>query len=151
MSIRSKKVGASAKMAPTSFTKTENFLKNGFSRIKISKISSGNISDQLSILLSCTDKYKEWVSCIYFNPDILTHELSAYHLKSNNAHNVTQYLNPKLFKVGYWLAVYSSGLAHKSWRWRLVSVNQALHLPLHKKTVEKLTDLISEREAANDE
>jgi hypothetical protein len=105
-------------------------------------------------LINACGKYKTWMKVILANPCILTHDLSKHGLKSNNPHNVTQKINPILFKFGYWMAVYHVSAPNKSWAWKLVTINQALKLPINKITRNRLEQLILEsypRESANDE
>jgi hypothetical protein len=105
-------------------------------------------------LINACGKYKSWMKVILANPCILTHDLSKHGLKSNNPHNVTQEINPILFKLGYWMAVYHVSAPNKSWAWKLVTINQALKLPINKITRNRLEQLILEsypRESANDE
>jgi hypothetical protein len=105
-------------------------------------------------LINACGNHKRWIKVILANPCILTHELSNHGLKSNNAHNVTQEINPILFKLGYWIAVYHVSAPNKSYAWKLVTVNQALKLPLNKRTRNRLEQLVLEslpRVSANDE
>jgi hypothetical protein len=126
--------------------------KREFSKMNFStKIYNAYPRDKL---INACGKHKNWMKVILANPSILTHELSKHGLKSNNTHNVTQEINPKLFKLGYWIAVYHVSVPNRSWAWKLVTVNQALKLPLNRRTRNRLEQLILEsypREAANDE
>ncbi|WP_133468281.1 hypothetical protein [Paraglaciecola marina] len=115
------------------------------------KICSANPLDKL--INSC-GTHKDWIKVILANPCILTDELSKHGLTSNNAHNITQNINPILFKLGYWIAVHDVSSPSKSWAWKLVTINQALKLPIHIRTRVRLEELILEsypRESANDE
>jgi hypothetical protein len=134
--------------SPAFFEKTHReFLKMNIS----TKIYKAYPRDKL---INACGNNKNWARVILDNPGILTHELSNHGLKSNNVHNVTQEINPILFKLGYWVAVYHVSEPNKSWAWKLVSINQALKLPLNKRTRNRLEQLILEslpKEAANDE
>ena len=80
---------------------------------------------------------------------ILTHELGEkFGCKSNNHHNVSQDLNPRLIRLGWVISKYRSGQPSESWRWYLEPVYVALQKPIRKdlrRTIHKYM------EAANDE
>lgn len=80
---------------------------------------------------------------------ILTHELGEkFGCKSNNHHNVSQDLNPRLIRLGWVISKYRSGQPSESWRWYLEPVYVALQKPIRKdlrRTIHK------HMEAANDE
>ena len=80
---------------------------------------------------------------------ILTHEFSEkFDCKSNNYHNLSQDLNPRLIRLGWVISKYQAGQPSKSWRWYLEPVYIALQKPIRKdlrRTIHK------HMEAANDE
>ena len=80
---------------------------------------------------------------------LLTHELSEkFGCKSNNHHNVTQALNPRLIRMGWVIAKYRTGQPNESWRWYLEPVHVALSKPIRKDLRETIIRCM---EAANDE
>lgn len=80
---------------------------------------------------------------------ILTHDLGEkFGCKSNNHHNVSQNLNPRLIRLGWVISKYRSGQTCESWRWFLEPVYVALQKPIRKdlrRTIHRCM------EAANDE
>ncbi|MDV6328809.1 hypothetical protein Q5L94_12135 [Idiomarina sp. Sol25] len=80
---------------------------------------------------------------------ILTHEIGdKFGCKSNNHHNVTQGLNPRLIRMGWVISKYRAGQPSESWRWYLEPVHVALQKPIRKdlrRTIHK------HMESANDE
>ena len=80
---------------------------------------------------------------------LLTHELGEkFGCKSNNQHNVTKDLNPRLIKVGWVITKYYAGKRYKSWRWYLEPVTQALVNPIRE---DLRATILKHIEAANDE
>lgn len=86
---------------------------------------------------------------LWENQGILTHELSEkFGCKSNNHHNLTQALNPRLIRLGWVISKYPAGKSSESWRWNLEPVYVALQNPINKPLREKIRKYM---EAANDE
>lgn len=80
---------------------------------------------------------------------ILTHELGEkFGCKSNNHHNVSQGLNPRLIRLGWVISKYRSGQPSESWRWYLEPAYVALQKPIRKDLRHTIHKYM---EAANDE
>lgn len=107
--------------------------------------------DQLQFLKSaCRGSYERRVlSIVWNNQGILTHEIGdKFGCKSNNQHNSTRDLNPRLIKLGWVVTKYPNGNARGSWRWFIEPVLQALTNPILKSL---RATIIENMEAANDE
>jgi len=96
-----------------------------------------------------TSRERRILLLLWENHGFLTHEIGEkFGCKSNNHHNVTQALNPRLIRMGWVIAKYRVGLPQRSWRWFLEPVHVALRKPIRKDlraTIHKCM------EAANDE
>lgn len=96
-----------------------------------------------------TARERQILTLLWNNQGILTHELGdKFGCKSNNHHNVTQGLNPRLIRLGWVITKYQAGQPSESWRWYLEPVHVALNNPIRKdlrRTIHK------HMEAANDE
>jgi len=154
MKTKHKKTGTSGKINSSIFLNQKTNKQSGTLMITLYTDYNTKRSDQLSILANSIAPHGKWIRTLAFHDGLLTHELDAFGLKANNPHQVPQHLNPILVKHGYWVAVYPVTVPQKSWCWKLVTVDQALKLPLHKRTKDRLEALILEnlpKEAANDE
>jgi len=109
------------------------------------------INPTLKRLFSICHKSKERLilNSLWHDQGILTHELGErFGFKSNNHHNISQDLNPRLIKLGWVISKYQSGLPSESWRWYL----EPIHVALQKKIRKDLRcTIIKYMEAANDE
>lgn len=86
---------------------------------------------------------------IWVHQGLLTHELGEkFGCKSNNHHNVTQSLNPRLIRMGWVITKYRSSQPNESWRWYVEPVHVALTKPIRKDLRETINRCM---EAANDE
>ena len=89
-----------------------------------------NTSDQLQKLINRVGKYGRWLRVIADNPSILTHCLDDHGLKSNNAHNMSQYVNPRIIPLGFVVAKTVHTKANESWAWHLWPIKYALKQPI---------------------
>jgi hypothetical protein len=111
-------------------------------------LASNNTSDQLQELINRCGKYGKWLSVIADNQGILTHSLSDHGLKSNNAHNMSQYVNPRIIPLGWVVAKTVHTKANESWSWHLWPISYAIKQPIS----DSLRAMILQyMEAANDE
>lgn len=86
---------------------------------------------------------------VWVHQGLLTHQLSEkFGCKSNNHHNVTQALNPRLIRMGWVITKYRAGQSNQSWRWYLEPVHVALRKPIRK---DLRATIVKCMEAANDE
>lgn len=92
--------------------------------------SRNNTSDQLQEVVNRSGKYGRWLRVIADNSGILTHSLSDYELKSNNAHNMSQYVNPRIIPLGFVVAKTVHTKANESWAWHLWPIKYALKQPI---------------------
>lgn len=99
--------------------------------------------------VSRTSRERRILMLLWEHQGILTHELGdKFGCKSNNHHNVTRDLNPRLIRMGWVISKYPAGLPSNSWRWYLEPVYTALQNNIRKdlrRTIHK------HMEAANDE
>jgi hypothetical protein len=110
--------------------------------------NDNNCSDQLSQLNIYSGKYSQWIKVIAANDGLLTHELGDYGLKSNNSHNMSQFVNPRIIPKGYVVAKIVHTLPSKSWSWHVWPVGYAINQPISKTL---RATIFSYMEAANDE
>ena len=89
-----------------------------------------NTSDQLQMLINRCGKYGRWLRVIADNPGILTHSLDDHGLRSNNAHNMSQYVNPRIIPLGFVVAKTVHTKANESWSWHLWPIDYALKQPI---------------------
>jgi hypothetical protein len=107
-----------------------------------------NTSDQLQKLINRSGKYGKWLIVIADNQGILTHNLSDHGLKSNNAHNMSQYVNPRIIPLRWVVAKTVHTKANESWSWHLWPISYAIKQPIS----DSLRAMILQyMEAANDE
>lgn len=81
------------------------------------------------------------------NDGILTHQFSQFGLKSNNTHNMTQSVNPRIIPKGFVIAKVIHTNPNQSWRWHLWPVSYALTQPISKTL--RVT-ILKHMEVAND-
>jgi len=127
-----KKAGESAKITTSFFLEPLAKQNYGIPMNKTNTSKTPNWSDEFKLLLSYCGKYRSWVIVIKTNDGILTHELSDHGLKSNNAHNMSQFVNPRIIPQGYVVAKIVHTLPSKSWSWHLWPVSFALTQPISK-------------------
>ena len=105
-------------------------------------------SDQLKRLINRCGKYGKWLTVIADSQGVLTHSLNDHGLKSNNAHNMSQYVNPRIIPLGWVVAKTVHTKANESWSWHLWPINYAIKQPIS----DSLRAMILQyMEAANDE
>ena len=107
--------------------------------------------DQLQFLKSACRRPNEAkvLTIVWQNQGLLTHEIGdKFGCKSNNHHNVTRDLNPRLIKLGWVITKYHAGNPNGSWRWFIEPVLQALANPIRDSL---RATIIENMEAANDE
>ncbi len=108
-------------------------------------------NDQLQFLKSACRRVNEAkvLTIVWQNQGLLTHEIGdKFGCKSNNHHNVTRDLNPRLIKLGWVITKYHAGNPNGSWRWFVEPVIQALANPIRDSL---RATIIENLEAANDE
>lgn len=103
-----------------------------------------------ALLRVCSSKRERHILKLLWRfQGVLTHELSEkFGCKSNNHHNVSQDLNPRLIRLGWVISKYPASQPSESWRWYLEPVYVALQKPIRRdlrRTIHK------HMEAANDE
>lgn|SRR5690554_4550859 len=94
-----------------------------------------NLSQPLSQLMRAARSPRECriLMLLWEHQGILTHELGEkFGCKSNNHHNVSQDLNPRLIRLGWVISKYPAGQPSESWRWYLEPVYVALQKPIRK-------------------
>lgn len=96
-----------------------------------------------------TSKERRVLNLLWVNPGLLTHDIGEkFGCKSNNHHNVTQALNPRLIRMGWVITKYRAGQPNQSWRWYVEPIHVALSKPIRKTLREMINRCM---EAANDE
>jgi hypothetical protein len=108
-------------------------------------------NDNFKKLLSAcrTTQESKVLQIVWENQGVLTHEIGdKFGKKSNNQHNVTKNLNPRLIKTGWVITKYYPGKPYRSWRWFIEPVVQALANPIRK---DLRATIARHMEAANDE
>lgn len=149
MKIRNKKasnnLGGSAGYF---FNYSERFNKTNSHLNHVNTLVNYNISDQLQELINRCGKYGRWLRVITDNPCILTHNLDDHGLRSNNAHNMSQYVNPRIIPLGFVVAKTVHTKANESWSWHLWPIDYALKQPISD-TLRAM--ILQYMEAANDE
>jgi hypothetical protein len=132
MNSKKQKTSASGKIN-TGFFLTPHIKKQNEIPLMKCITHKNNIwSDQLKSLLTRCGKYSNWLKVIDTNDGILTHEMSEHGLKSNNAHNMTQYVNPRIIPLGFVVAKVVHTLPNKSWSWHLWPIKHAINQPISK-------------------
>lgn len=69
--------------------------------------------------------YSKWLKVVWENPGILTNQLSAYGLQSNNHHNASQELNLRIEPLGWKIVKQIKTRPNESWAWFIVPVEQS--------------------------
>lgn len=149
MKNANKKASRSAKIDAGYFFKTtREKIKISSHIVNTNRQINCNTSDQLQRLINRVGKYGRWLRVIADNPSILTHSLDDHGLKSNNAHNMSQYVNPRIIPLGFVVAKTVHTKANESWSWHLWPVNYALKQPISN-TLRSM--ILQHMEVANDE
>jgi len=104
--------------------------------------------NQMQTLVNNSKGYGNWLTVIASNEGILTHQLEAFGLKSNNAHNMTQFVNPRIIPLGYVVAKTVHTKPNESWSWHLWPIGHALKQPISDTL---RSTIVTNMEAANDE
>lgn len=112
-----------------------------------------NESDKqlMDTLLNCciTPKQRFLFKIVWHNQGTLTHDLTAIHgFKSNNHHNFTQSINPRLLEKGWVISKHKPLEKGASWLWFIEPAHQALMQDIHPSLRELILNQLG---SANDE
>ncbi|HEY0923398.1 hypothetical protein [Rheinheimera pacifica] len=105
----------------------------------------------LEMFLGCckTAKQRQLVRTVWEHQGVLTHHLTElYGFRSNNHHNFSQSINPRLLVKGWVIAKHKPSEPHGSWRWFIQPAYQALSCDI-KPTLRQM--ILDHLKAANDE
>ena len=85
-----------------------------------------NNKDTLQELINASQgtSYSKWLSVVWNNQGILTNQLSAHGLQSNNHHNASQELNLRIEPLGYKIVKRIKTTPNESWQWFISPIDK---------------------------